>query len=576
MCVCVQEYESKGRVGVVNLPGQNEFLYLVGPSCARRVLRLDAPRHLLYGVFVMRIGEGGERWSHVHMPGSSTDSHTNSADHPMLPQIRCQVKVEAGAAGVLSRGEHVAVSWSANVGACAQEYSGEQGGSMRAPPPRDLSLPGAASVNGDGAAVDRRDVMSGSVVDSNDVMSAYDAIKALLKATESNVMSSQGETPWKAHSGDGQAHMPHVPHILPPGQAATLPPPHAPSHAVAVSAGAAVAAHHAAAPSSAPLSVTTTGKGGRHEATRGRHEAGGRHEPTRASSCHEAPQAAAEPIDDSCPLYRCQGCDKVFAVRGMLSVADLSGLNVGTRRYVDSKTARAARDTHHRDAHPPPREDAAAAPQKMLEHRGRAQGRQEHRGPAATCLDGQPNVPHNAHNSYNSHNCSNVATHDLHQRGMPTMPAELGRMPPGVLPPPAALPSPAPPALPFPSPAPLHPSNPLPEVAAPPRMLAPPPEQGYSGARGPALPLTQEGYGAVRAPPLAAPHSHPQPTPPPHQPFGVVGGGGGALLAPQGAGVLAQSSQAPQDPSHAHNLQQLSSLSTEHLISLLISNQHNA
>ena len=287
-------------------------------------------------------------------------------------------------------------------------------------------------------------------------------------------------------------------------------------------------------------------------------------------------EAAAEPIDDSCPLYRCQGCDKVFAVRGMLSVADLSGLNVGTRRYVDSKTARAARDTHHRDAHPPPREDAAASTQTMLEHRGRAQGRQELRGPAATALDGQPNVPHKAHNSYNSHNCSNVSTHDVHQRGMPTMPAELGRMPPGALPPPAALPSPAPPALPFPSPAPLHPSNPLPEVAAPARMLAPPPEQGYSGARGPALPLTQEGYGAVRAPPLAAPHSHPQPTPPPHQPFGVVGGGGGALLAPQGAGVLAQSSQAPQDPSHAHNLQQLSSLSTEHLISLLISNQHNA
>jgi len=63
-------------------------------------------------------------------------------------------------------------------------------------------------------------------------------------------------------------------------------------------------------------------------------------------------KAQEEVLDESCPLYRCQGCDKVFVVRGMLSVADLNGLNAGTRRYVDSKTARAARDTHRRDAHP--------------------------------------------------------------------------------------------------------------------------------------------------------------------------------------------------------------------------------
>jgi hypothetical protein len=62
--------------------------------------------------------------------------------------------------------------------------------------------------------------------------------------------------------------------------------------------------------------------------------------------------AAEEAIDDTCPLYRCPGCDKLFVVRGLLSVADLKGLNVGNRRYVDSKTARAARDTHRRDAHP--------------------------------------------------------------------------------------------------------------------------------------------------------------------------------------------------------------------------------
>ena len=59
-----------------------------------------------------------------------------------------------------------------------------------------------------------------------------------------------------------------------------------------------------------------------------------------------------EVVDESCPLYRCQGCDKVFVVAGVLSVADLKGLNAGTKRYIDSKTARAARDTHRRNQHP--------------------------------------------------------------------------------------------------------------------------------------------------------------------------------------------------------------------------------
>ena len=63
-------------------------------------------------------------------------------------------------------------------------------------------------------------------------------------------------------------------------------------------------------------------------------------------------EAADAAVDESCPLYRCSGCDKVFAVRGMLSVSDLSGLNVGTKRYHDSKSARAARDAHRKDSHP--------------------------------------------------------------------------------------------------------------------------------------------------------------------------------------------------------------------------------
>lgn len=82
--------------------------------------------------------------------------------------------------------------------------------------------------------------------------------------------------------------------------------------------------------------------------------------------------APEEAVDDTCPLYRCPGCDKLFVVRGLLSVADLKGLNVGNRRYVDSKTARAARDAHRKDAHPHLADAQSAAsvqsPRRPLAH----------------------------------------------------------------------------------------------------------------------------------------------------------------------------------------------------------------
>lgn len=119
---------------------------------------------------------------------------------------------------------------------------------------------------------------------------------------------------------------------------------------------------------------------------------------------------AADLVDDSCPLYRCKGCDKVFAVRGMLSVSDMQGLNVGTRRYVDSKTARAARDAHRKDAHPHLSCDAPAAvsaqsttassasaslssPRRALETAGNANREREGEVSKSTRAENPPKVP---------------------------------------------------------------------------------------------------------------------------------------------------------------------------------------
>ena len=87
-------------------------------------------------------------------------------------------------------------------------------------------------------------------------------------------------------------------------------------------------------------------------------------------------------IDESCPLYRCQGCDKVFVVRGMLSVSDLASLNAGNKRYADSKTAREARDAHRAVAHPNLKTSVPIVVNTAVASTG---------GPSSPCRNGQEN-----------------------------------------------------------------------------------------------------------------------------------------------------------------------------------------
>ena len=172
----VEEYESKNRVGVINLPGQNEQLYVVGPSSARTVLRLDAPGHVLYGVFVMRVGHGGECWANVN---AAAVAHPHPPPPPAAP----------GAIAKPAEGSSVS-----NAAAVVRAV-----GEVRPHVPHaaviPLPVPGA---EGEGASGN-----GGRQSDNADVLNAFESIKALLKATESSASAASDRGSWAGASAAG-------------------------------------------------------------------------------------------------------------------------------------------------------------------------------------------------------------------------------------------------------------------------------------------------------------------------------------------------------------------------------------
>ena len=129
--------------------------------------------------------------------------------------------------------------------------------------------------------------------------------------------------------------------------------------------------------------------------------------------------APEEAVDDTCPLYRCPGCDKLFVVRGLLSVTDLKGLNVGNRRYVDSKTARAARDAHRKDAHPHLADVQSGAsvqsprrPSAHAEQTRDAEKEKELQGATAAPAEAQRRIPTST--SVSPNRCLAAATPEAH------------------------------------------------------------------------------------------------------------------------------------------------------------------
>jgi hypothetical protein len=185
-------------VGVINLPERNEQLYIVGPSAAHRVLRLDAPGHVLHGVFVMKVGNGGRYWADVYPPQPTE-----------RPPVGGEKSVHKDVKGERAEAE-AEVRATSTTTAPGRSEAGSRCGDI------------GGGVGGSAA--------------SADVESAFVVIQALLEATQGEAPSAQVDRGWAAPRREPPPQPPPQagPHRRPQGEwqgagmPAALPPPPVP------------------------------------------------------------------------------------------------------------------------------------------------------------------------------------------------------------------------------------------------------------------------------------------------------------------------------------------------------------
>ena len=216
----VEEYECKNRVGVINLKEKNEQLYIVGPTAARTVLRLDAPGHVIYGVFVMKVSSSGKYWADVHPP-SPKQTHTLTS---VEPAEGSEAKDEESGMGDERPAKVARIK--------RPEAAGEGAGGQDAyDPGLDAPISGTGPVVPDKVSVAdppsanmAGDTCASDVADSSaNAEIAMNALKALLAATGGMGGASNeagGGAAWTAQganpAGLPPPDMPQLPHVGPP------------------------------------------------------------------------------------------------------------------------------------------------------------------------------------------------------------------------------------------------------------------------------------------------------------------------------------------------------------------------
>ena len=175
-------------------------MYIAGPTAARLVLGLDAPGNVLYGVFIMRVGHGGEYWSQVHArpppaPVPASESVV-PAERPARVRFAAPVATDTAnqrTAPVVSV-ECASVKEVRGVPTAPEVAAAAPNGGIAAAAACPSEAAPAAAAGGSGATHDG----------DPDLMNAFESIKALLKATDSSAVTPS-TAPASAPSSSGLA-----------------------------------------------------------------------------------------------------------------------------------------------------------------------------------------------------------------------------------------------------------------------------------------------------------------------------------------------------------------------------------